>query len=73
MPTTHVAYAEDIAILVGDGLLALAFRVIAEGRGADAETRLALAHFGTHTTLPAICDVTADYEKVGGFIVEWDD
>ena len=42
MPTTHVAYAEDIAILVGDGLLALAFRVIAEGRGVDAETRLAL-------------------------------
>ena len=31
LPTTHVAYGEDIAILVGDGLLALAFRVIAEG------------------------------------------
>lgn len=42
MPTTHVAYGEDIAILVGDGLLALAFRVIAEGRGLDAETRLGL-------------------------------
>ena len=42
LPTTHVAYAEDIAILVGDGLLALAFRVIAEGRGIDAETRIGL-------------------------------
>ena len=42
MPTTHVAYAEDIAILVGDGLLNLAFRVLAEGRGLDAETQLAL-------------------------------
>ena len=44
MPTTHVAFGEDVAILVGDGLLALAFRVIAEGRVADAETRLALVH-----------------------------
>lgn len=44
LPTTHVAYGEDVAILVGDGLLALAFRVIAEGRIADAETRLALVH-----------------------------
>ena len=42
MPTTHVAYAEDIAILVGDGLLALAFRVIAEGRGLDDGARLGL-------------------------------
>ncbi|MGI9116176.1 MAG: polyprenyl synthetase family protein [Gaiellales bacterium] len=42
LPTTHVAYAEDIAILVGDGLLTLAFRVIAEGRGLDADARLAL-------------------------------
>jgi geranylgeranyl diphosphate synthase type II len=42
LPTTHVAYGEDIAILVGDGLLALAFRVIAEGRLLAGETRLAL-------------------------------
>jgi geranylgeranyl pyrophosphate synthase len=44
LPTTHVAYGEDIAILVGDGLLALAFRVIAEGVGVSAETRLQLVH-----------------------------
>lgn len=44
MPTTHVAYGEDVAILVGDGLLALAFRVIAEGSLVSAETRLALVH-----------------------------
>jgi geranylgeranyl pyrophosphate synthase len=44
LPTTHVAYGEDIAILVGDGLLALAFRVIAEGVDVSAETRLQLVH-----------------------------
>jgi geranylgeranyl pyrophosphate synthase len=30
-PTVHVAYGEDVAILVGDALLTLAFAVLAEG------------------------------------------
>lgn len=40
-PTTHVAFGEDIAILVGDGLFALAFRLIAEDPRPSATARLA--------------------------------
>lgn len=39
-PTTHVAYGEDVAILVGDGLFALAFRLIAEDPLPDPAARL---------------------------------
>lgn len=40
-PTTHVAFGEDIAILVGDGLFALAFRLIAEDPRPSPAARLA--------------------------------
>ncbi|MGA0122884.1 MAG: polyprenyl synthetase family protein [Gaiellales bacterium] len=40
-PTTHVAFGEDVAILVGDGLFALAFRLIAEDPRPDPAARLA--------------------------------
>jgi len=39
-PTTHVAYGEDVAILVGDGLFALAFRLLAEDPAAEPAARL---------------------------------
>ena len=39
-PTTHVAYGEDVAILVGDGLFALSFRLIAEDPLPDPAARL---------------------------------
>lgn len=40
-PTTHVAFGEDVAILVGDGLFALAFRLIAEDPRPSPAARLA--------------------------------
>ncbi len=40
-PTAHVAFGEDVAILVGDGLFALAFRLIADDPRPSAEARLA--------------------------------
>ena len=33
LPTTHVRYGEDVAILVGDALLSAAFELVAERRG----------------------------------------
>ncbi len=39
-PTTHVTYGEDVAILVGDGLFALAFRLIAEDTAPSPQARL---------------------------------
>jgi geranylgeranyl diphosphate synthase, type II len=42
MPTTHVRYGEDVAILVGDGLLAAAFQLVAERQTGPAERRLAV-------------------------------
>ena len=41
-PTTHVAYDEATAILVGDGLQALAFSVLTQGSGLDSGQRLAM-------------------------------
>jgi geranylgeranyl diphosphate synthase type II len=41
LPTTHRRYGEDVAILVGDGLLAAAFELVAQGQGGSAERRLA--------------------------------
>lgn len=42
LPTTHIEFGEDVAILVGDGLLALAFRLIAEAATTPAAARLAV-------------------------------
>ena len=42
LPTTHIEFGEDVAILVGDGLFALAFRLIAEAAETPAEARLAV-------------------------------
>jgi geranylgeranyl diphosphate synthase type II len=42
LPTTHIEFGEDVAILVGDGLFALAFRLIAEANETPAEVRLAV-------------------------------
>jgi geranylgeranyl diphosphate synthase type II len=39
-PTTHVRYGEDVAILVGDALLAAAFQLVAERQAGTAERRL---------------------------------
>jgi geranylgeranyl diphosphate synthase, type II len=41
LPTTHRRYGEDVAILVGDALLAAAFELIGEQQGGPAERRLA--------------------------------
>jgi geranylgeranyl diphosphate synthase type II len=41
LPTTHVRYGEDVAILVGDALLAAAFQLIAERQSGPADRRLA--------------------------------
>lgn len=40
-PTTHVAFGEDVAILVGDALLNLAYRLVLEEQAGPAERRLA--------------------------------
>jgi geranylgeranyl diphosphate synthase type II len=40
VPTTHVVYGEDVAILVGDALLAAAFRLVAESQMGEPERRL---------------------------------
>ncbi len=42
-PTTHVAFGEDVAVLVGDGLMALAFRLIIEDASVPASVRLVVA------------------------------
>jgi geranylgeranyl diphosphate synthase type II len=42
VPTCHVVYGEDIAILAGDGLFAEAFRLLIESQEAPAETVLAV-------------------------------
>ncbi|MDX6580362.1 MAG: geranylgeranyl diphosphate synthase, type, partial [Gaiellales bacterium] len=42
VPTTHVRYGEDVAILVGDALLAAAFQLVAEQQGGQPERRLAV-------------------------------
>ena len=42
LPTTHVRYGEDVAILVGDALLASAFELVATQQDAPAEARLAV-------------------------------
>jgi geranylgeranyl diphosphate synthase, type II len=42
LPTTHVRYGEDVAILVGDALLAAAFQLVAERQTGPAERRLAV-------------------------------
>ena len=42
VPTCHVVYGEDIAILAGDGLFAEAFRLIIERQAAPVETVLAV-------------------------------
>jgi geranylgeranyl diphosphate synthase type II len=42
LPTTHVRYGEDVAILVGDALLAAAFLLVAERQGGAPERRLAV-------------------------------
>jgi geranylgeranyl diphosphate synthase type II len=40
-PTTHVAFGEDVAILVGDALLNCAYRLVLERQAGEAERRLA--------------------------------
>jgi geranylgeranyl diphosphate synthase type II len=40
-PTVHVAFGEDVAVLVGDALLTVAFRLLAERQAGPAERRLA--------------------------------
>lgn len=42
-PTTHRVYGEDVAVLVGDGLFALAFRLVLERGDAAPERRLEAA------------------------------
>jgi geranylgeranyl diphosphate synthase type II len=42
LPTTHVRFGEDVAILVGDALLAAAFQLVAEQQTGPAERRLAV-------------------------------
>lgn len=42
-PTTHRVYGEDVAVLVGDGLFALAFRLVLERGAAASERRLEAA------------------------------
>jgi geranylgeranyl diphosphate synthase type II len=42
VPTCHVVYGEDIAILAGDGLFAEAFRLVIERQAAPAATVLAV-------------------------------
>jgi geranylgeranyl diphosphate synthase type II len=41
LPTTHRRYGEDVAILVGDALLAEAFELVGREQGGSAERRLA--------------------------------
>ncbi|MDX6569180.1 MAG: geranylgeranyl diphosphate synthase, type [Gaiellales bacterium] len=42
LPTTHVRYGEDVAILVGDALLAAAFQLVAEQQTGPSDRRLAV-------------------------------
>ncbi|PHX81048.1 MAG: hypothetical protein CK540_04645 [Thermoleophilia bacterium] len=42
LPTTHVEFGEDVAILVGDGLFALAFCLVADAEDTPPEARLAV-------------------------------
>jgi geranylgeranyl diphosphate synthase, type II len=41
LPTTHKRFGEDVAILVGDALLAAAFQLVGERQGGSPERRLA--------------------------------
>jgi geranylgeranyl diphosphate synthase, type II len=55
LPTTHKRYGEDVAILVGDALLAAAFQLIGEQQGGQAEHRLAaLALLARATGVPGM-------------------
>jgi geranylgeranyl diphosphate synthase type II len=42
LPTTHVRYGEDVAILVGDALLAAAFELVAERQAGASERTVAV-------------------------------
>jgi geranylgeranyl diphosphate synthase type II len=52
LPTTHVRYGEDVAILVGDALLAAAFQLVAEQQAGPAERRLAVLSLLARATGP---------------------
>jgi geranylgeranyl diphosphate synthase type II len=58
LPTTHVRYGEDVAILVGDALLATAFRLVAEWEGGDPARRL--------EALALLARATGEQGMIGG-------
>src|SRR5204863_4893656 len=49
MPTSHVKYGEDVAILAGDGLFAEAVRLFCQQRGEPSRTLVALGELMTAT------------------------
>jgi geranylgeranyl diphosphate synthase type II len=49
MPTSHVKFGEDVAILAGDGLFAEAVRIFTEQPGEPARVLAALAELGSAT------------------------
>ncbi|HJU25943.1 MAG TPA: farnesyl diphosphate synthase [Rhodanobacteraceae bacterium] len=61
-PTTHIAFGEATAILAGDALQALAFRVLAECRQGDAAARVSM--------LRALAEATGSLGMTGGQAID---
>lgn len=62
LPTNHIRYGEDIALIAGDGLLTLAFEMISKSYQATPEVGLELTH---------LLSTTAGYQgMVGGQAID---
>jgi geranylgeranyl diphosphate synthase type II len=64
LPTAHVKYGEDVAILAGDGLFAEAIRLFCEQPGEPARVLAALAELATATGVDGM--VGGQYVDVAG-------
>jgi geranylgeranyl diphosphate synthase type II len=64
LPTAHVKYGEDVAILAGDGLFAEAIRLFCEQPGEPARVLAALAELATATGVEGM--VGGQYVDVAG-------
>ena len=71
MPTSHVKYGEDVAILAGDGLFAEAMRLFCEQSGEPARVLVAMRELAAATGVDGMVggqfvDVVGGEEDAGG-------
>jgi len=76
VPTNHKVFGEAMAILAGDALLTLAFRLVADNAGASAALRdvvLDIADAAGHQGMVAgqVADLEAEGRRVGADVVDY--